>query len=111
MNEDHILGRLAASLTIAHHIPGRVRFKLAIDLSAVDRDAAAGVRRFVEMLNGAPAIRSVKLNPLARSCVVEYDSKAIAPAAWQDVLNGSDTPEADMLLQLFRAAGRAAGVA
>lgn len=111
MNENDLLGRLAASLTIAHHIAGRVRFKLAIDLSSVDRDSVAGVKRFVEVLNGTAGIRSVKLNPLARSCLVEYDPKVIAPAAWQDVLNGSDTPDADTLLQLFRDAGRVAGVA
>lgn len=109
MNED-ILGRLAASLTIAHHIPGRIRFKLAMDLASVDRDAVAGVKRFVEVLNGTVGIRSVKLNPLARSCAVEYDPKMISPTAWQDVLHGAGSPNADMLLKLFRDAGRAAGV-
>lgn len=110
MIENDILGRLAASLTIAHHIPGRVRFKLAMDLASVDRDAVAGVKTFVEVLNGTVGIRSVKLNPLARSCVVEYDDNIITPAAWQDVLNGAGSPDADVLLTLFRDAGQAAGV-
>ena len=110
MNENDILGRLAASLTIAHHIPGRVRFKLAIDLASVDRNTVAEVKQFVEVLNGTAGIRSVKLNPLARSCVVEYDCKIITPAAWQDVLNGGGSPDADALLKLFRDAGQAAGV-
>lgn len=96
--------RFAGHLRIAHHIPGRIRLKLAAELEAGDRDAVADAKRFGLALSGAPGIRSVSLNPLARSCAVEYDPKTIPPSAWQDLLSGARSAAADILLKTFQTA-------
>jgi len=47
-----------------------------------------------------PGIRSVKVNLLARSCTLEYDSTMIPAAAWPDFLGGVRSPAAETLLQI-----------
>lgn len=88
------LARYAAWLRVAHHIPGRIRLKLASEIEADLRDAAAEVKRFVSAASSAPGIRSVSLNLLARSCLVEYDPAEIAPVAWTDLIAGIRSDEA-----------------
>ncbi|XKH37400.1 HMA2 domain-containing protein [Azospirillum doebereinerae] len=81
MTDPHPLLRFVSLLSIAHHIPGRIRLKLAAkdtDLA----DAIAQAKRFGRLVTEAPGIRSVNVNLLARSCVVEYDADRIPPAAW-----------------------------
>lgn len=89
----------ALRLRIAHQIAGRVRFRLA-DPQARFPDGA----RLKAALAAAPGVREVSLNPLARSCVVEYDNAIIPDAAWPDLLAGRRTPAAAMLLDLLAAA-------
>lgn len=95
--------RFAEALSIAHHIPGRIRLKLSgsalADLSAMAQDA----KRFVAALSGVDGIRSVSLNPLAKSCTIEYDSKVIEDSAWRDLaaqtITKSSKPLFDKLVQ------------
>lgn len=88
------LWRFAGLARIAHHIPGRVRLKL----EGTTEDGATDVRRFIDAATRAVGIRSVNVNPLARSCVVEYDPALIAPDAWQDMVDGTRSPHAERLL-------------
>ncbi len=87
-------------LRVAHHIPGRIRLKLEIDLDAAQLDAIAGAKRFGKAIDRVPGIRSVKVNLLARSCTLEYDSTMIPAAAWPDFLGGVRSPAAETLLQI-----------
>lgn len=86
---------------IAHHIPGRVRLKLD---GAAD-GSAAQVRGFIDAVGRVAGIRSVNVNLLARSCVVEYDPAQIEPSAWQDLVDGNRSSPAERLLQAL-ACGR-----
>ena len=96
---------MAAALAIAHHIPGRIRLKLA-GTAAVPAGVVARVRQFCRVAPEVPGIRSAKLNPLAGSCVVEYDPAAIPPAAWEELSRGQPTEAAERLLRrLVEAAG------
>ncbi|WP_051340265.1 heavy-metal-associated domain-containing protein [Azospirillum halopraeferens] len=98
------LRRLVAALRIVHHIPGRIRLKLEAAAGAVPVTAGdAGA--FDRALSGLSGIRSVRLNPLARSCTIEYDPALIPPSAWPDLLAGRDTPGAAGLLRLVATAG------
>ena len=90
------LWRFAALMRIAHHIPGRVRLKLG---DGADAAAVAGVASFTRSAAKVRGIRSVKVNPLARSCVVEYDPDQIPPSVWQDIADGRRSAQADGLLQ------------
>lgn len=105
-DEHHAIRHVAALLRIAHHIPGRVRLKLAGDSQSGLAQAIDEARRFVKSVATTAGIRSVDLNPLARSCVVEYDPEVIPPAAWQDMVDGVRSPAAETLLRtLARASG------
>lgn len=82
-----ILERLSGMLTIAHHVPGRIRVKLKPGAAAAETLAEAA--RFERALTQHPAIRSVALNPLARSCVIDYDSTILPPSFWVDLIDGA----------------------
>ncbi|MDO8607414.1 MAG: cation transporter [Phaeospirillum sp.] len=95
MNTIEGLWRFARQARIAHHIPGRVRLKLEGKADG----AAADVRHFVDAASRTSGIRSVNVNLLARSCVVEYDTALISPSAWQDIVDGTRSPHAEQLLR------------
>lgn len=95
LNTIEDLWHFARQTRIAHHIPGRVRLKLEGKAGG----AVAEVRRFVDAASKASGIRSVNVNLLARSCVVEYDPALIAPSAWQDIVDGTRSPHAEQLLR------------
>lgn len=93
------LAGLVSRLRIAHHVPGRVRFKLeeGTGLSG----ALAEAKAFVDSLDAVDGISAINLNLLARSCTVEYDPKRISPLAWKDLVGGIDSPEAAALSGLL----------
>jgi hypothetical protein len=107
-NIDTLL-RHTGSLRIAHHIPGRIRLKLLPDMDVQGPEAVATATRLSSALHQTPGIRSVSLNPLARSCTVEYDPSVIPAEAWSDFLKGIQTPAATILLDALTAATRASG--
>lgn len=95
--------RFASSVQIAHHIAGRIRFKVgAIELDAEGRAALADARKFQHALDSIPGVKAIRLNLLARSCTVEYDPAVIPPQAWLDLLAGVDSPAAQRLLDIIR---------
>ncbi|MCR6629147.1 MAG: cation transporter [Magnetospirillum sp.] len=100
---EHPLWRFAALVHIAHHIPGRVRLKVSADADGAL--AAEEAKRFLRDAAQAAGIRSVNLNLLARSCVVEYDAKMIPPAAWNDLAEGRRSAAAEALLGSIARAG------
>lgn len=98
-----LIRRLSASLRIAHHIPGRVRLKLDASADAGVAAAAGDVESLRRSLSGSPGIRTVSLNPLARSCTIEYDPSVIPPTAWPDLLHGDLSAGAQTLLRIVAA--------
>ncbi len=103
MNELDTFRRFARSVSIAHHIPGRIRFKLGeIELDAAGKAALDSARRFQGLIETLAGVKSIKLNLLARSCTVEYDVKLIAPQAWPDLLAGTESPAALALIERVR---------
>lgn len=91
-------------LSIAHHIPGRIRLKMSGSLPA---DLLGEAKRFGKALGAVEGISSIGLNALARSCTIEYDARAIPPSAWSGFLSGEITPESQALQRLLLAAARA----
>jgi uncharacterized circularly permuted ATP-grasp superfamily protein len=49
-----------------------------------------------------PGVRSVRVNALARSCLVEYDPSVIPDQAWKDFIAGRSSSSADILKQILR---------
>lgn len=107
-DESHPLWRFVALLRIAHHIPGRVRLKLAANADAGLAATVDEAKRFGRAVTATPGIRAVNVNLLARSCVVEYDPKRIPPAAWQDLVAGTRSTAAAALLETIVRAGETA---
>ena len=107
MTEQLPLLRFATLLRIAHHIPGRVRLKLAAEGTSELVDMIDQVRQFIRSITDTPGIRSVNLNPAARSCVVEYDPALIPPFTWQDLVSGTDSAAVKELVQAVAGFGRA----
>lgn len=89
--------RFAALARIAHHVPGRIRLKLAD--GPIPAEAKALATRMADAFSRAPGIREVSVNPLARSCVVSYDPAAIPPSAWGDLIGGAASLEGEALAQ------------
>lgn len=85
---------LVGQLSVAHHIPGRIRLKMRENLP---HELIAEAKKFGQALGGVEGIRSVGVNPLARSCTIEYDARAIPPSAWSGFLSGEATPESEIL--------------
>ena len=98
-----LLLRAGEVLTIAHHIPGRIRLKLA-DEAAAAAVLAGGRFPTPERLRAVVGVRAVKVNLLARSCVVDYDPSAVPPMACVDLLAGRRTTASAPLIAALAAA-------
>ncbi|NMG17674.1 HMA2 domain-containing protein [Aromatoleum bremense] len=101
MDEFDQLQRFTGYLRIAHHIPGRIRLKLEADLDSDRLGAIGDAKRFGRALDSIPGVHSVKLNILARSCTIEYDTTTIPAAAWPDLLGGVRSTAAETLLDIL----------
>lgn len=104
MASDALLHDLVRRLCIAHHLPGRVRLKLNVELSSAQERAIADARQLIDALGDLPGIRNVNVNLLARSCTVEYDPARIPPAAWEQLVKGLPGQEGDALQAALAAA-------
>jgi len=90
-------------LQIAHQIPGRVRFRINFGYAGGKQIDRQGAQDFQHLLDSIPGVKSIRLNILALSCIVEYDSTVIPDGAWADLLMGADTPAAGCLLDILEA--------
>ena len=82
---------LRAFLTVAHHIPGRLRLKL--DPGIRQHPAAPFLERLSQQ-SSENGIVSARLNPIARSLVLEYDVSRVSSEALQTFLTSQDPEEA-----------------
>lgn len=77
---------------LVHHLPGRLRIQMrnGVTISRdLRRQAAAGEEALQQLL---PGVRSVRLNPLAGSLVLEYDTQHM-PFAMVDALFRAASPD------------------
>lgn len=105
------LRRLVAALTVAHHIPGRIRLKLS-GMAVGGGDVAP--QTIVATLSAVDGVTSVAVNPLARSCTIEYDTAKISPRAWTTLVERAPSGDwasgeaADLIDRLSQVLPRAA---
>jgi len=94
--------QFASKVSIAHHIPGRIRLKLdSVELDAQGRQLLEQASQFQHVLDATPGVKAIRLNLLARSCTIEYDPKIIPAQAWADLLAGVESPAASTLLGII----------
>jgi len=79
-------------VSIAHHVPGRIRLKL--DPGILQHPAA---KHLSSLSSAKPEVglKDARLNILARSLVLEYDTSRISPDEFETFLNGKDIPKAE----------------
>lgn len=94
-----IVAQVAPYLRIVHQVAGRVRIKL--QFAVLDATALSRSEGLTRAFGALPGVRAISLNPLALSCVVEYDNAVIPDAAWPDLLAGRRTSAAETLLGLL----------
>lgn len=82
-------------VTIAHHVPGRIRLKLG--LAAMSRLPDVDPAPFTQLLDRIRGIKVTRINKAALSVVVEYDPNIVAPSVWARLLQG-DAAEIEEIL-------------
>lgn len=91
--------RFLSALSVAHHVPGRIRLKLTAPLGGELLALAEQAKAFGRTFSAMAGIRNVSLNPLAKSCTIEYDPNVIPATAWSGLLSGETTPGSEALRQ------------
>ncbi|WP_395665091.1 hypothetical protein [Methylocella sp.] len=79
--------RLRRHVAIAHHVPGRIRLKLA--LGALAELPAVDPAPFVGLIDRLRGVNAVRVNAAALSVVVEYDPAVVDMADWPRLLSGA----------------------
>ncbi|MBS3908500.1 MAG: hypothetical protein KGZ93_02525 [Actinobacteria bacterium] len=76
---------------VIHHIPGRIRVEVpsAKGLTRKDLESLAHIKL-------PPSIKNMRVNPLNRNLIIEYDPKSIDILAYLRVMASSDE-----ILELF----------
>lgn len=93
----HTLAQLRRYLQLKHHIPGRIR--IIFDPRLADEPE---VKRLVQNHGDLPpGVHKMRLNPLARSVVIEYDPAVIAPSLLEELaVTASDERAAGIVQEL-----------
>lgn len=85
---------MAPHLRVAHHVPGRIRFKLlpsGIDIG--ERLARNGLVAHI------PGIESVSARKLSRSLVLEYDPKVLTDELWDALGRVHESPDLEEVVR------------
>lgn len=82
-------------LTIAHHVPGRIRLKF--ELAGLRHLPKVDPAPFLELVGRIRGVNETRVNARALSVVVDYDTSLIAEPVWQRLLVG-EPDEVEALL-------------
>jgi len=86
----HTLASLRRHLTVKHHIPGRIRLVFSPTLPAVPE-----IQAVLQSRGSLPAgVSGMRINAPARSVVIEYDPKRIAPELLEELAATRDDERA-----------------
>jgi hypothetical protein len=97
-NLDTLLA-LRGHVQVAHHVPGRIRLRIAPTL--VKSAWRADRNRIEQALRSIQGISGVRINPVAGSVVVEYIPNRVAPGTWEVLLKGDEDAARERLETLL----------
>lgn len=92
------LAQVAPHLRLVHQISGRVRLKFDL-AAALPVGGVAAAQQLQQLRAALPGVRNVAFNPLARSCVIEYDPALIPDSTWPELLCGRPSAATRALLE------------
>lgn len=81
-------------LSVAHHIPGRVRLKLTKPIEAQQLGFnMSDLDSLIEALRKCQGIRSASVNKISLSCTIDYDPEMIHDEAWLQLVSNQQAEE------------------
>lgn len=90
-----ILMELRKYMSVAHHVPGRIRLKFSLGVLK-DQRALQLMKEF-ENTPQPDAVKSARINKLARSAVIEYDPQVVDPATLDEALKTQNSARFEVL--------------
>lgn len=85
----HSLATLRGFVRIVHHVPGRLRVRLAP--AALQRRAdGVSVEELCRRIESIEGVRRLRISPTTLSAVVEYDSDVLRPRLWDSLIDGPE---------------------
>ena len=75
---DHML-----YLSIAHHVPGRIRVKAS--WNGAQKLGAVNENELMNLIAGIPGIVEYRINKKALSVIIQYDTDILPPSLWEEV--------------------------
>lgn len=91
--------KLRKHIKIAHHVPGRIRVRLM--LSALKQLPDIDPAILESLQTEAQGIDEVRINRVAGSAAISYDTTKILPASWETIINGEHELAEQTLLKLL----------
>lgn len=85
-------------LEVVHHLPGRIRVQLS---GPAPQQSGSAPLDLDELVRRLPGVRSVRLNILAASAVVEYDPARLPPSALERFFASPDAETAGACFDLL----------
>lgn len=82
-------------LSIAHHVPGRIRIKF--DLAGLRHLPNVEPAPFLNLARRIRGVNGTRVNARALSVVVDYDTSVIAEPVWQRLLVGEPNEVEEIL--------------
>ncbi len=93
---------LRRHLTIAHHLPGRIRLRLTNPLLQRLRGFDTGAMRTA--VGQLPGIGEIRINAAAATAVIHYDPTQLPSHLWEQLIHGSDDEAQALLTHYLRPA-------
>lgn len=104
MIDPDVLLRAREHLSIAHHIPGRIRLRFGAGILDAVPEFTAGDKP--ELLKGLAGIKDIRVNAAAFSLLVLYDPEQLLPGMWEQLIEGNESEAAQVVARLRELTGR-----
>ena len=95
-----LLFGMRSHVSVAHHVPGRIRLKVSLAALADPR-----VKEMIKNKGGhalPKGVKNYRVNFFSRSVIVEYDQAVINPSNLNEALTTSDESRFEQLAEEFR---------
>ena len=83
LSSEYII-KIAKYFTLIHHTPGRIRLRVSPSiLKEAKNISLKDIEDLNKKING---LKSIRINKLTASVIIEYDKEIFPPNIWEDLL-------------------------